>query len=302
MNKVLGIAAALFLLFNVTAAEPNTTAVLQFNEKGAGVQGKGSQITDIVFAALAENPQIWMVEREDINKILQELELNTSGMVNPQQAVKVGELSGAKIIITGSIFKTGSKTFIVAKIIGTETSRVLGQSVNGNQEFEVLAQQLALKISDTLTKQAGEIMPKTVNEADVVATLNEKLGNSPRPAIFINIKEEHIGRAVIDPAAETELKLICQKLNFKLVDTREKADVIVTGEAFSQFGANHGTMNSVRARVEVKATDKNNNILGVERQTAVCVGQAENITGKDALQRAALQLAPRFIPNLVNKK
>ena len=242
-----------------------------------------------------------MVEREDISKILQELELNASGMVNPQQAAKVGELSGAKILITGSVFKSGSKTFIIAKIIGTETSRVLGASINGTQELDVMAQQLGQKIAETISKQGGEIMPKIVTSEDTIKELTEKLGTAPRPALYIKIKEEQIGRPVIDPAAETELKLICQKLNFKLVDNPEAADVLVSGEAISQFGASHGALNSVRARLEVKAVDKNGNILGVDRQTAVCVGMAESITGKDALQRAALQLAPRFIPNLVKK-
>ncbi len=302
MRKALITLAVLIIAVGVAiAAEPCTTAVLPFNEKGTGVQGKGAQISDLIFAALAEKPELWLVEREDINKILQELELNASGIVDQQKAVKVGELSGAKILITGSVFKSGSKTFIIAKIIGTETSRVLGQSVNGTQEIDVMAQQLGQKIAEAISKQAGEIMPKTVSTGDVVKELTEKLGSAPRPVLYIKIKEEHIGRPVIDPAAETELKLICQKLNFKLVDDPEKADVVITGEAFSQFGASHGTLNSVRARVEVKAVDKHSNILGVDRQTAVCVGMAENITGKDALQRAALQLAPRFIPNLVKK-
>jgi len=294
--------ALISVLGTAIAAEPYPTAVLPFTEKGPGLQDKGSQIASIIFAALAEKPELWLVEREDISKILQELELNSSGMVNPQQAAKVGELSGAKILITGSVFKSGSKTFIIAKIIGTETSRVLGQSVNGTQEIDVMAQQLGQKIGEAIVKQAGDIMPKTVASEDVVKELTEKLGSAPRPALYIKIKEEHIGRPVIDPAAETELKLICQKLNFKLVDDPDKADVVITGEGMSQFGASHGALNSVRARVEVKAVDKNNNILGVDRQTSVCVGMSETITGKDALQRAALQLAPRFIPNLVKKQ
>ena len=242
--------ALISVLGAAVAAEPYATAVLPFTEKGAGVQDKGAIIANIIFAALVEKPELWMVEREDISKILQELELNASGMVNPQQAAKVGELSGAKILITGSVFKSGSKTFIIAKIIGTETSRVLGASINGTQELDVMAQQLGQKIAETISKQGGEIMPKIVTSEDTIKELTEKLGTAPRPALYIKIKEEQIGRPVIDPAAETELKLICQKLNFKLVDNPEAADVLVSGEAISQFGASHGALNSVRARLE----------------------------------------------------
>jgi hypothetical protein len=40
-------------------------------------------------------------------------------------------LTGAKVLVTGRVFKTDTELFIVAKIIGTETSRVYGELVKG---------------------------------------------------------------------------------------------------------------------------------------------------------------------------
>ena len=42
-------------------------------------------------------------------------------------AAKVGHLTGAKVLVTGRVFLVDKERMIVAKIIGTETSRVFGE-------------------------------------------------------------------------------------------------------------------------------------------------------------------------------
>ncbi len=69
------------------------------------------------------------MERADIEKILGEHELGLSGTVSADSAAKIGQLTGAKVLVTGRVFKAEGELFIVAKIIGTETSRVYGELV-----------------------------------------------------------------------------------------------------------------------------------------------------------------------------
>ena len=107
-------------------------ALLPFQERGADSKGQGSKVTDLLFASLAADPALMLVDREDIKKLLDEQEVNLSGLVNPQQATKVGQLTGAKLLITGSILQSDNSVYLIAKIIGTETSRVVGASVKGN--------------------------------------------------------------------------------------------------------------------------------------------------------------------------
>lgn len=79
-----------------------------------------------------------------------------------------------------------------------------------------------------------------------------------------------------------------------------EADVIVTGEGFSEVAGRVAGLVSVRARVEITAVDrKTGRVLAADRQTALVVDASEQIAGKTALQNAAADIAERLLPKLV---
>src|SRR5678815_2466852 len=85
----------------------------------------------------------------DREKALGEQELGLSGTVSSETAAKVGHLTGAKVLVTGKVFKADRDLMVVAKVIGTETSRVYGELVKGpaSSSLDTLASQLATKVS-----------------------------------------------------------------------------------------------------------------------------------------------------------
>src|SRR2546430_1143077 len=68
------------------APEIYPAALFTFEERGAGVRDFGAKVSDILFAKLAVRPEIYLVDRSDLKKILGELELNISGVVKPSEA------------------------------------------------------------------------------------------------------------------------------------------------------------------------------------------------------------------------
>ena len=269
-------------------------AIFLFQERGADAEGLGPQVTDLLFANLVADPELYLVDRDDLKKVLDELELNQSGLVKPEEATRVAHLTGAKILVTGSVVQAGNSLYLVAKIIGTETSRVLGASAKGNVKDDVdgLVEQLAGEVGKVVKERAGELVAKPVTREDRLAALKEKTGKGKRPVVFIDIAERHVGQATIDPAAETEVTLFCRELGFTVIDPDEgrksEADVLLIGEGFSEFAARHGNLISVKARVELKAVDnKTAQVLAIDRQTAVAVDLTEQLAGKTALQEAA---------------
>ncbi len=125
---------ALFTLFPMlmrsTAAQtpqPLAAAVLDFNT-GEDLKGKGEEAATLLNARLsATAPDVVLVERQELEKILGEQELGASGTVTQDTAAKVGSLTGAKVLITGRLFNAGDKFYMVAKIMSTETGRVYGE-------------------------------------------------------------------------------------------------------------------------------------------------------------------------------
>ncbi|MDR0327540.1 MAG: CsgG/HfaB family protein [Planctomycetaceae bacterium] len=281
-------------------------AVLPFQDRSKEVAGQGKVVSDILFVNLVTNPAIVMVDREDLDTVLKEQEMNISGVVNPAEATQIGHLMGAKILVTGSILRVEKTVYIVAKIIGTETTRVLGASVNGgiDDPIDKLTEKLAQDITAVILKDADKLVAKPPTHDNRLEALKEKIKEKTLPTVMISIPETHINRQNIDPAAQTELSVFCTELGFTVLDRklgdRTEADIMIVGEAFSERGLGIGNLISVKARVEVKAIDrKSGKIIAIDRQTTVAVDLAETIAAKNALQQAGAALAERVIPKIV---
>ncbi|MBI1311016.1 hypothetical protein GC176_06885 [bacterium] len=283
-------------------------AVLPFQERGREASELGTQVSDLLFVGLVTNPDLFLVEREDVKKLFDEQELNLSGLVDPQRATLIGHLTGAKIIVTGSVIVSGDNLYLVAKVIGTETSRVLGASAKGriDDDLDSLVEKLAGDVSKTIQERTGELVAKPVTATDRVAAIAKTLGKGKRPSVWIDVRERHVGQTATDPAAATELARLCDELGFKVIDRergdRNSADVLLIGEGFSQFASRHGNLQSVKARLELKALDRESGrVLAVDREVSVAVDLAEQIAGKTALQEAAGEIAERLLPKIVRK-
>ncbi len=285
------------------AANPEilTVAVFDFESKDEAVRDLGPKVAALLTATLSAEPQIITVERAELEKILGEQELGLSGTVSAETAAKVGHLTGAKVLVTGRVFKMEKDTVVLAKVIGTETSRVYGDMVTGTGATTIadLSGALSKKIAAIVTEKGDTLVAKVESRDSRMARIKKGIRSGDLPSVSVKIAEQHLGQRVIDPAAETEFGLILKECGFKLVDDKstEKADVEITGEAFSAFGMRKGNLVSCKSRVELNVHKRTPpQVLAVDRQTSVAVDIAEQTAAKTAVQNAALELAERIIP------
>jgi hypothetical protein len=195
---------------------------------------------------------------------------------------------------------------IVAKIIGTETSRVYGEVVRGtagSASISDMSTAMAARIVKIVGDKADTLVAKVEKPEDRIGRLQPQVQGKKLPTVAITVAERHIGTATIDPAAETEVGFILQKLGFTVTDKKDttaNADIEITGEAFSEFGMRKGNLVSCKARVELKAVDRvTGRVLSIDRQTSVAVDLSEHLAAKAALQDAAAKLTERLLPKLV---
>jgi hypothetical protein len=288
----------------IAADQILTVAVFDFESKDEAVRDLGPKVSALINANLSAEPQIITVERAELDKALSEQELGLSGTVSSESAAKVGNLTGAKVLVTGRVFAIDNSMTLVAKIIGTETSRVYGEVVNGKSGDSIadLSAELSKKIAADVTQKGDTLIAKVVTRDQRIQAIVQSLKTGPRPSVKITLSERHFGTPVIDPAAETELAFILQKAGFEIVDDKsdKKPDIEITGQAFSAYGARKGNLISCRSRVEVKAQERvGGKILTEDSQTSVAVDIAEQTAAKTALQNAADEISERLLPKLL---
>lgn len=73
--------------------------------------------------------KVRVIDRQNIEKLLQEHEFQASDLVDEAKAVEIGKLSGADIIVVGSISYVGKKYFLNIKLISVESGEIIGSSI-----------------------------------------------------------------------------------------------------------------------------------------------------------------------------
>lgn len=298
MKKIMFALAMLFSIgvwAEIVVVVP-TVAVLPFEsrDRQAASTDTGKSVAELLNVALMESGNADMVERAELDAALNELQLSAVGLTSKDSQVKLGRFIGAKILITGSLFKSGSKNFVIVKIIGTETSRVLGASASGTEDFTDLVPMLAPKVSAILEKQSAKLLPKEQNGETVSAQLKKTVQGKQRK-VFVSVKED-IAVTVPDPAAETELKKLLLALDFQVVNTREEADFAVIGEAVAANAGNFHKFTSASARLELSVYNKDKKILATGAARETLAGGTYIIAAKEAIAQTALKLAGEFFP------
>jgi len=106
-----------------------TLAVLPFVNSAIGAANAelaplSKGIADLLITDLGQNPGIRVVERENIQRVLDEQRLGQDGRVDDATAARIGKLLGAKHMVTGAFITDRSGKMITLKSIDAETGRI----------------------------------------------------------------------------------------------------------------------------------------------------------------------------------
>lgn len=187
----LGVGIAFLIMAGSSTVSATTvypTAVLPFSERGAGMVGQGQIVADVIVAGLTDHPAVALVKGRDVASVLAELELNLSGLIGHGQAAQIGRMTGAKILVTGSVFKAGVNTYVVAKVMGTETGKVVGHSVHGPDAPDVLAQRMSIRLGELIQERASSVVNPSEFVDDHISGSSNPGRAKALPTTWMNIK------------------------------------------------------------------------------------------------------------------
>ena len=101
-------------------------AVFRFNtNERLAKERTGFALAELLTHHLMTAPAFAVVERTELERVLTEQSLQASATIDPDSAVKVGKLLGARLLVLGSAEKVGGKYSVNARSVETETGRVL---------------------------------------------------------------------------------------------------------------------------------------------------------------------------------
>lgn len=132
-----------------------TVAVMYFNNgalsKHDEYQPLSKGIADVLITELAANDSIRVVERDQLQKLLEEQDLAASGRVDQATAVKVGKLLGAQhMIFGGFVIDMKGRMRLDARAVNVETSEIEYVSTVSDDADDVLSlvARLATQLND----------------------------------------------------------------------------------------------------------------------------------------------------------
>lgn len=117
------------------AAKPRTVAVLNFtNASGApSLDYLKSALPESVSATLSQNSSVKVVERAQITKVLSEIQLEQSGVLDGGEISRAGKLAKADVLLIGQFSGNPEKLTVVLKAVDVTSGVVLdGRTVEAS--------------------------------------------------------------------------------------------------------------------------------------------------------------------------
>ncbi|MGV8073245.1 MAG: tetratricopeptide repeat protein [Syntrophobacteraceae bacterium] len=136
-------------------SRPMILAFVDFQEKGALTERDGIstvltlQLTDY----LNQSKRVQVVERALMDKLLEELNLGSSELADPQTALRLGKVLAAKLIGTGSLLNLPNGSSMTMRLIDTETTSIpmiMNRDLGPQTEFEKDLYQINREILKTV--------------------------------------------------------------------------------------------------------------------------------------------------------
>lgn len=129
-----------------------------------------------------------VVDRANLDKILEEHKLSRTGLENPEDLKKLGRFSGVNAIVTGTITPLEDEIRFTAKVTSTETADILGAAKG------------RIPKSPQVLRMIEVSEPVHTNKPPVVSTNapGTKNPDNPPPAIKISENSKQIGDLLLE--------------------------------------------------------------------------------------------------------
>jgi len=128
VNKNKGLEAAIKMVISSLINKlPNNSriAVVYVESDNSGVV---SLVIDEIEFYLVSSSRFKIIDRNRLDVIIREQKFQTSGAVSDEQVVQIGAMSGANVVITGSVIKSDNTNRLSVKALDVKTGQIIAMA------------------------------------------------------------------------------------------------------------------------------------------------------------------------------
>ncbi len=160
MKRIGVIVLMLLFALSANAQLKKRVAVSRFeNRSGTGYNHLGEGVADMLVTALVKSKKFSVLERQELEKVLEEQKLGESGLVTPETAPKLGKLLGVELLVIGSVSEFGTKE--------NKVSGGLSSFISGGIKTKTSRAVVDIRLVNTVT---GEIVAAEKEEGEESST------------------------------------------------------------------------------------------------------------------------------------
>ncbi|MBN1999638.1 PEGA domain-containing protein [candidate division KSB1 bacterium] len=205
------IGETLTLLAQTDAQAKPRIAVLPFSDTNANSkrEGYGEAISGMLMTELINGKIFQVIERNEIQRMMEEMALQISGAVDSNTAKRIGEILGVEILVFGTVAKFGDLVETDIRLIDTETGEALlaeSASSRSVEEIRSMVKNLARKIETRYLGRFLEELRITSTPAEATVYIDGTvIGQTP---IVHNLNKGHHKVIVLKRGYENWEKII----------------------------------------------------------------------------------------------
>jgi TolB-like protein len=201
------------LVSQIKASGKKKVTVLDFTDLKRNTSELGRFIAEQMSMNLVEKRDGFSImDRANLKTILDEHKLTIEGLVEPDNAKKLGQFAGVDAIVVGTVTPLQDEVVVTANIIATDTAETIGAKTGHIQKGKELAQ-----LSSTSIPKGNESEDKTRT-------------NSVRDKIDQNAKEINGLRIKVDSLAKTSDDRLAVTFIFENVTTNTLGCALVLAD------------------------------------------------------------------------
>ena len=136
-------------------------------------------MTETVINDLMGIREVSVISNADRRKIMEETKFILSGLVAEETMLKVGKLTGANVIFTGSYLVSENSIRVVARLINVETGKVESSAKLDGRLEKIF--DLQDKVVLTLLSDTGKVSIPDVKKVKIAEAEKKKIAEKPKP-------------------------------------------------------------------------------------------------------------------------